>query len=84
MPWSVLLLNIGFCTGARPMPRYFFNVHFDDHMARDPIGFDLPNLAEAIKQAQKAMSEIIDEDDLDRLWLEIVDEHGKVLETVGG
>ena len=53
-----------------PMPRYFFNVHTEEHVARDPVGVELPDLAEAINQAKAARAEII-EDDLDRLWLEI-------------
>jgi hypothetical protein len=65
------------------MPRYFFNVHFDDHVARDPVGLEVPDLAEAVSQAEKAHAEILHEDDLDRLWLEIVDESGLVLARVG-
>ena len=65
------------------MPRYFFNVHFDEHVARDPVGIDLPDLAEAVNQAQKARAEIMHEDELDRLWLEIVDENGTALAMVG-
>ena len=64
------------------MPRFFFNVHFDEHVARDPVGVDLPDLAEAVNQAQKARAEIRHEDELDRLWLEIVDENGTVLAMV--
>ena len=64
------------------MPRYFFNVHFDEHVARDPVGVDLPDLAEAVNQAQKARAEIMYEDELDRLRLEIVDENGTVLAMV--
>jgi hypothetical protein len=66
------------------MPRYFFNVHFDDHVARDPIGVEVRDLAEAVNQAQKARTEIMYEDELDRLWLEIVDESGQVLARVDG
>jgi hypothetical protein len=65
------------------MPRYFFNVHLDDHVARDPVGLEVPDLAEAVSQAEKAHAEILHEDDLDRLWLEIVDESGLVLARVG-
>ena len=64
------------------MPRYFFNVHFDEHVARDLVGVDLPNLAEAVNQAEKARAEIMLEDELDRLWLEIVDENGTILAMV--
>jgi hypothetical protein len=65
------------------MPRYFFNVHFDDHVARDPVGLEVADLVEAVNQAQKARVEIMHEDELDRLWLEIVDERGRVLARVG-
>jgi DNA polymerase III sliding clamp (beta) subunit (PCNA family) len=65
------------------MPRYFFNVHFDDHVARDPVGVEVADLAEAVNQAQKARAEIMLENELDRLWLEIVDEKGRTLATVG-
>ncbi|MTD93494.1 hypothetical protein GIW81_03990 [Hyphomicrobium sp. xq] len=65
------------------MPRYFFNVHFDHHIARDPVGVEVADLAEAVIQAQKARTEIMHEDDLVQLWLEIVDERGLVLARVG-
>ena len=65
------------------MPRYFFNVHFDDHVTRDPVGVEVADLVEAVNQAQKARAEIMDEDELTHLWLEIVDERGLVLARVG-
>ena len=65
------------------MPRYFFNVHFDDHVARDPAGLVFADLAEAVNEAQKARSEILDEDKLRQLWLEIVDQRGLVLARIG-
>ena len=65
------------------MPRYFFNVHFDHLIARDPIGLVVADLAEAIRQAKKTRAEIMNEDELSRLWLEIVDEDGLVLAKVG-
>ena len=65
------------------MPRFFFNVHFDDHVARDPVGVEVADLAEAVEEAEKARTEIMHEDELDRLWLEIVDEKGRTLATVG-
>jgi hypothetical protein len=40
-------------------------------------------LAEAINQAKAARAEIMDEDELDRLWLEILDENGRTLATIG-
>jgi hypothetical protein len=64
------------------MPRYFFNVYFDNHVARDPIGVEVPDLAEAVAQAQKARTEIMYEDELDKLWFEIVDENGLVVAMV--
>ena len=66
-----------------PMPRYFFNVHIDHHVARDPVGVEVDDLADAVNQAWKARAEIMAEDELVRLWLEIVDEHGLVLARVG-
>ena len=65
------------------MPRYFFNVHVDDHVARDPVGVELADLVEAINQARTARAEIMNEDQLTELWLEIVDEAGLVLARVG-
>jgi|EndMetStandDraft_2_1072991.scaffolds.fasta_scaffold759536_1 uncharacterized protein DUF6894 len=65
------------------MPRYFFNVHLDDYVARDPLGVEISDLAEAINQAKAARAEIMDEDELDRLWLEILDENGRTLATIG-
>jgi hypothetical protein len=65
------------------MPRYFFNVHFDDHVARDRVGVEVPDLADAVTQAQKARAEIMYEDELNKLWLEIVDEDGLVVARVG-
>ena len=65
------------------MPRYFFNVHFAHHVARDPVGVEVANLVEAVNQARKARTEIMHEDELAQLWLEIVDERGLVLARVG-
>ena len=65
------------------MPRFFFNVHFEDHVARDPVGVEVADLGEAVNQARKARAEIMHEDDLVHLWLEIVDERGLVLARVG-
>jgi hypothetical protein len=65
------------------MPRYFFHIHTDEEVARDPIGIDLPDLAHAIAEATKARVEIMDEEALDQLWLEIMDESGRVVAKVG-
>ena len=65
------------------MPRYFFHIHVDDDVARDVIGIDLPDLNEAIAEANKARAEIMDEEALDQLWLEIMDESGHVVAKVG-
>ena len=65
------------------MPRYFFNMHFDGDIARDPIGIEVANLDDAIAQAKEARAEIMDEEALDHLWLEIMDESGRVLAKVG-
>lgn len=65
------------------MPRYFFNVYIGGEVARDPVGVELADLSEAVTEAQKARAEIMDEDALDRLWLEILDENGGILAKVG-
>ena len=65
------------------MPRYFFHMHFDGDIARDPIGIEVANLDDAIAQAKEARAEIMDEEALDHLWLEIMDESGRVLAKVG-
>ena len=72
-----------FLTRCAPMPRYFFNVHFAHHVARDPVGVEVADLVEAVNQARKARAEIMHEDELAQLWLEIVDERGLVLARVG-
>jgi uncharacterized protein DUF6894 len=58
-------------------------IHADDEIARDPIGIDLPDLNHAIAEAKKARVEIMDEEAFDQLWLEIMDESGRVLAKVG-
>ena len=64
------------------MPRFYFNLHFDGDVERDPIGVEVPDLASAIAEAAKARAELIDEEVLDELWLEIMDESGRVLAKV--
>jgi hypothetical protein len=58
-------------------------MHFDDHVARDPVGIEVKNLAQAIEEANKARLEIMDEEELDKLWLEVMDENGRVVAKVG-
>jgi hypothetical protein len=65
------------------MPRYFFNLHFDGDVARDPVGVELSDLDHAIAEAKIARTELLDEEALDQLWLEIMDESGRVLAKVG-
>lgn len=65
------------------MPRYFFNLHFDDDIARDSIGVEVSDLDHAIAEAKKARAELMDEEALAQLWLEIIDESGHVLAKVG-
>ncbi len=65
------------------MPRYFFQLHFDGDIARDPIGVEVSDLDHAIAEAKKARAELMDEEALDQLWLEIMDESGRVLAKVG-
>jgi hypothetical protein len=65
------------------MPRYFFHMHFDGDVGRDPIGIEIPSLARAVAEATKALAELIDEEAVDELRLEIMDESGRVLAKVG-
>jgi hypothetical protein len=65
------------------MPRYFFNLHFDGDVSRDPVGVEVRDLEHAIAEAKKARAELMDEEVLDQLWLEIMDESGRVLAKVG-
>ena len=65
------------------MPRYFFHMHFDDEVARDPLGIDVTDLNAAVAEAEKARLEIMKEEALDHLWLEIMDETGRLVAKVG-
>ena len=65
------------------MPRYFFHMHFDGDVARDPIGIEVADLEQAIAEAKEARAEIMDEEAVDQLWLEIMDESGRILARVG-
>jgi hypothetical protein len=64
------------------MPRYFFHVHIGQSVSRDTMGLELPTLKDAISNAEKARIEIMLEDALDELWLEIMDQSGKVVALV--
>ena len=65
------------------MPRYFFHMHFDEEVARDPLGIDVSEFKAAVAEAEKARLEIMKEEALDHLWLEIMDETGRVVAKVG-
>jgi hypothetical protein len=65
------------------MPRYFFHVHCDDEVHRDHVGLELPNLRNAVAEASQARAEIMTENELDELWLEIMDQSGRVVAEVG-
>ena len=64
------------------MPRYFFHVHIGESVSRDTMGLELPTLNDAVVNAEKARIEIMLEDALDELWLEIMDQSGKVVALV--
>jgi hypothetical protein len=66
-----------------PMPRYFFHVHCDDEVHRDDEGLELSSLRTAVAEATKARTEIMTEDELDELWLEIMDQSGRIVAKVG-
>ena len=65
------------------MARYFFDVHFDHAVRRDCEGLELRNLDQAIVEANHARTEIMSEDKLTRLKIEIIDQEGRVVATVG-
>ena len=65
------------------MPRYFFHIHVDEEVVRDPIGIDVRDLKHAIAEANKARLEIMDEEALDQLWVEMMDQSGRVVAKVG-
>ena len=65
------------------MARYYFHVHFDDQDEEDATGLDLPDLDTAIDEANRARIELMTENELDKLWLEIADQSGRVLAKVG-
>ena len=47
-------------------------------VGRDPVGIEVADLEHAIAGAKEARAEIMDEDARDELWLEIMDEHGRL------
>ena len=46
------------------------------------MGLELPTLNDAVVNAEKARIEIMLEDALDELWLEILDQSGKIVALV--
>jgi hypothetical protein len=64
------------------MPRYFLHVHIGDKVERDSVGLEFSCLTDAIAAAAQVRTEIMNEDELDQLWLEIMDESGRVLAKV--
>jgi uncharacterized protein DUF6894 len=71
------------CYVLSVMARYFFDVHFDHAVRRDCAGLELPNLDKAVMEANQARAQIMAEDNLKQLRIEIVDQEGRVLATVG-
>jgi hypothetical protein len=65
------------------MPRYYFHIHALDRVLKDADGLELASLDEAIAEAEKARLEIMTEEELDQLWLEIMDQSGRLLAKVG-
>lgn len=68
------------------MPRYFFNV-YDDVIAEDEEGVELPNLAAANLQALRGARDLISEQVKHGYmvlshWIEVIDEHGEKVLTV--
>jgi hypothetical protein len=65
------------------MPRYFFHVHCDDEVHGDDEGLELSNLRTAVAEATKARTEIMIDNEPNELWLEILDQSGRVVAKVG-
>jgi len=68
------------------VPRYFFNV-YDDVIAEDEEGVELPNLAAANLQALRGARDLISEQVKHGYmvlshWIEVIDEHGEKVLTV--
>ncbi len=68
------------------MPRYFFHV-YDDIIAHDEEGVELPNVAaarlNALKGARDVIAEQVKRGYLVRShWIDVVDEHGEPVMTV--
>ena len=53
------------------MPRYFFHFHFADEVQRDDEGLELPNLDDAISEAERARIQIMNDYRLDKLRIEV-------------
>ncbi len=64
------------------MTMYFFHLHFDKAVARQPVGLDCPTLDDAIADAEQARVEIMVHDNLDKVWIEIADQDGHIVATV--
>jgi len=64
------------------MPRYYFHVHIGDKVERDTVGLEFSDLDDAIASAKQVRVEIVHEDHLDQLWLEIMDEDGRIVAKV--
>jgi hypothetical protein len=68
------------------VPRFFFNV-YDDVIAEDEEGVELPNLAAANLQALRGARDLISEQVKHGYmvlshWIEVFDEHGEKVLTV--
>ncbi len=68
------------------MPQYHFNI-YDDIVAHDDEGLELPNLAaarlQAIKGARDLMSDQVRHGYLELShWIDVTDEHGEAVITV--
>jgi hypothetical protein len=69
------------------MPRYFIDLRDGEDLDRDPDGFEAPDLHGAGREARRVMSELRQDwtgaVDVSRMAIEVADEAGQVLLTVG-
>jgi hypothetical protein len=63
--------------------RYYFHVHIGDVVERDTVGLEFANVNDAIAEAKQVRIVIMMEDGLNKLGLEVVDEIGCIVATVG-
>jgi hypothetical protein len=70
------------------LPRYFLHLRAGEDLDCDPDGFEAPDLAGATQEARRVINELwedwaMEAMDFSRMAVEIEDEEGQVLLTIG-